>query len=80
MKLRELKDIPFSNEIKGIGTSGLKYDGDDDNFGGYIYASKGYGNMENYFSILEVIDAYGIGDWEVTAEFDADGKICYLHS
>lgn len=80
VKLSELKDIPFENEIKGIGASGIKYDGDNDDFEGYIYASKGYGNMESYISIQDALDVYNIGDWEVTVEFDVDGKICYLHS
>ncbi len=79
VKLGELKDIPFSNEIHGIGTSGLSLN-EDGSFGGYIYASKGYGNMECYLSIQEIIDDYNLGDWEVTVEFDVGGKICYLHS
>ncbi len=78
-KLGELKDVPFSNGIKGIGTSGIELDRED-NFGGYIYASKGYGNMEYYLSVQEIIDAYNIEDLDVMVELDKDGKIYYLHS
>ena len=78
-KLGELKDIPFSNGIKGIGISGVEFD-EDGNFGGYIYASNGYGNMECYLSVQEAIDAYNIEDLDVRVEFDVGGKICYLHS
>ena len=79
LKLSELKDIPFANGIHGIGTSGAYYS-EDGSFEGYVYASKGYGNMESYLSVQEAIEAYSLGDLYVTVEFDAEGKISYLHS
>ena len=79
LTLAALTTALFADGIKGVGTSGIELD-EDGNFGGYIYASKGEGNMENYLSIEDVINAYNIGELEVMVEFDESGKISYLHS
>ena len=79
-KLKDLINKKFAKEILGIGTCGIKFD-QNGNFIGYLYATSGEGNMENYLTVEELLEQYGedMGEIYVKVEFNSNGEINYLH-
>lgn len=77
INLNELANYELAPHIIGFGLCG--YNNTD---GGYIYASEGYGNLESYCSIEELLpmleeDGMKTGLFEVS--LNEEGKITQLH-